>query len=87
MGITIGRSSTYDFAEVKRVCQDCTMAGLEALREANFAAQKPVKFVYLSGHGISQDFTTKPLIMGEYRTMRVSLYRLLQSSLVRVSVH
>lgn len=48
------------------------MAGLEALRQANSSAKKSVKFVYLSGHGISQDFTTKPLIMGEYRTMRVS---------------
>ena len=72
VGITPGRARTYDFAEVKRVCQDCTIAGLEALRETNSAAQKPVRFVYLSGHGISQDFTTKPFVLGEYRTMRVS---------------
>lgn len=72
MGITPGRASTYDFAEVRRVCQDCTMAGLEALREANSGASNPVKFVYLSGHGVSQDFATKPLILGEYLTMRVS---------------
>lgn len=72
MGITPGRASTYDFAEVKRVCQDCTIAGLEALREANRSTSKPVKFVYLSGHGISQDLTTKPMLLGEYRLMRVS---------------
>ena len=71
MGITPGRASTYDFAEVKRVCQDCTIAGLTALREANSSTQKPVKFVYLSGHGISQDFTTKPFLLSGYRTMRV----------------
>ncbi|KAG6362264.1 hypothetical protein INS49_010494 [Diaporthe citri] len=78
VGITLGRSNTYDFAEVKHVCQDCTMAGLEALREANSAAPKPVKFVYLSGHGISQDFTTKPFIMGEYRTMRGQTEKMVQ---------
>lgn len=55
------------------------MAGLEALREANSTAPKPVKFVYLSGHGISQDFTTKPVILGEYRTMRVGRIYLLSS--------
>lgn len=74
MGITPGKASTYDFAEVKRVCQDCTMAGLEALREANSAAPKPVRFVYLSGEGVSQDFATKPFILGDYRIMRVSRY-------------
>ncbi|KAK7700298.1 hypothetical protein SLS64_011111 [Diaporthe eres] len=41
VGITLGRSNTYDFAEVKHVCQDCTMAGLEALREANSVASRP----------------------------------------------
>ncbi|KAH8759923.1 hypothetical protein F5883DRAFT_564213 [Diaporthe sp. PMI_573] len=70
VGITPGRASTYDFAEVKRVCQDCTIAGLTALREANSSTQKPVKFVYLSGHGISQDFTTKAFLLSGYRTMR-----------------
>lgn len=48
------------------------MAGLEALREANSAVTKPVKFVYLSGHGISQDFTVKPFLLRQYRIMRVS---------------
>lgn len=41
------------------------MAGLEALREAKSAVTKPVKFVYVGGHGISQDLTAKPLLLGQ----------------------
>lgn len=78
VGITPGRASTYDFSEVKRACQDCTIAGLEALREANSSTHKRVKFIYLSGHGVSQDLTTKPFLLGEYLIMRGETEKLVQ---------
>lgn len=66
---------THDFADVKRICQDCTMAGLEAMYEAGLS--KPFRFVYLSGEGTPRDQTKKPLILGQYLLMRVSIYILL----------
>lgn len=41
---------------------------------------KPFRFLYLSAEGIPRDLTQKPLFMGQYQLMRVSLVILLPSS-------
>ena len=70
VGVTPMKSMAYDFAEVKRVCHDCTLAGLKAMYEAG--ASRPFRFCYLSASGVSRDLTQKPLIMGDFLLMRVS---------------
>jgi hypothetical protein len=70
VAITPGRAMTYDFAEVKRICQDCTMAGLKAIYEAG--PSKPFRFAYFSGEGTPRDMTKKPMFLGQYLLMRVS---------------
>ncbi|KAJ5970526.1 uncharacterized protein N7479_000444, partial [Penicillium vulpinum] len=62
------RTGGLDFAEVKRVCQDCTKLGFEAMYKAGLA--RPFRFMYLSAEGISRDPTKKPVIMADYHIMR-----------------
>jgi hypothetical protein len=52
------RSMNIDFAEVKRVCQDCTLAGFKVMYEAG--PSRPFCFLYLSGEGTPRDMTKKP---------------------------
>lgn len=62
-----------DSEEVKRVCQECTMAGFEAMHEAG--PSRPFRFLYFSAEGTPQDLTKKPMLMGDYQIMRVSRTR------------
>jgi hypothetical protein len=71
------RSRGVDFAEVKRICQDWTLAGLKAMYEAG--PSRPFRFLYLSAEGTPRDLTQKPLFMGQYQLMRVSTSILLSS--------
>ncbi|KAJ5910078.1 hypothetical protein N7504_004721 [Penicillium tannophilum] len=68
VAVTPFRTSSFDFAEVKRVCQDCTLAGFKAMYEAGPA--KPFRFLYFSADGTPRDPTKKPAIMGDYQVMR-----------------
>ncbi|EKV06860.1 NAD(P)-binding domain [Penicillium digitatum] len=68
VAVTPFRTSSFDFAEVKRVCQDCTLAGFKAMYEAGPA--KPFRFIYFSADGTPRDPTKKPAIMGDYQVMR-----------------
>lgn len=66
------KSWGMDFAEVKRVCQDCTLAGFKAIYEAGPA--RPFRFLYFSGDGVPTDpNAAKPKILGDYMMMRVSI--------------
>ena len=71
VAVTPFRSGGFDFAEVKRVCQDCTLAGFKAIYEAGPA--RPFRFLYFSAEGTPQDPSKRPFIMGDYQVMRVSL--------------
>lgn len=64
------RTGRFDFAEVKRVCQDCTIAGFKAMYESGLA--RPFRFLYFSAEGTPRDPTNKPVFMGDYQIMRVS---------------
>ncbi|KAJ5804577.1 uncharacterized protein N7518_000880 [Penicillium psychrosexuale] len=68
VAVTPFRTSSFDFAEVKRVCQDCTLAGFKAMYEAGPA--KPFRFIYFSADGTPRDPTKRPAIMGDYQVMR-----------------
>ncbi|KAJ5501844.1 hypothetical protein N7453_006661 [Penicillium expansum] len=68
VAVTPFRTGSFDFAEVKRVCQDCTLAGFKAMCEAGPA--KPFRFIYFSADGTPRDPTKKPAIMGDYQVMR-----------------
>ncbi|CAG8935899.1 unnamed protein product [Penicillium salamii] len=68
VAITPFRIKKFDFAEVKRVCQDCTKIGFEAMYQAGPA--RPFRFVYLSADGTPRDPTKKPAIWGDYQVMR-----------------
>lgn len=81
VGVTPIRAMRQDFAEVKRVCQDCTIAGLEAMREAG--PSKPFRFVYLSGDGTPRDMTKQPLVLGQFLCMRVSRHLIASSLPIR----
>ncbi|KAJ5510199.1 hypothetical protein N7453_002302 [Penicillium expansum] len=58
----------FDFAEVKRVCQDCTKLRFEAMYEAGPA--RPFRFMYLSAENIPRDPTKRPVVMADYHNMR-----------------
>lgn len=70
VAITPFRSGNFDFDEVKRVCQSCTLTGLQAMYEAQEG--RPFRFIYLSAEGTPDDPTKKPIFMGDYQIMRVS---------------
>ncbi|KAJ5922023.1 hypothetical protein N7516_009726 [Penicillium verrucosum] len=58
----------FDFTEVKRVCQDCTKLGFEAMYEAGPA--RPFRFIYLSAEGTPRDPTKDPVILPDFFIMR-----------------
>ena len=64
------RTGKFDFEEVKRVCQDCTLAGFKAMYEGGPA--KPFRFLYVSADGTPEDPSKRPTLMGDYQVMRVS---------------
>ncbi|KAK6955647.1 hypothetical protein Daesc_003289 [Daldinia eschscholtzii] len=53
VAITPTKSKTYDFEEVKRVCQTSTIAGLRAMHESGVS--KPFRFLYMSGAAAERD--------------------------------
>ncbi|KAJ5650222.1 uncharacterized protein N7484_003945 [Penicillium longicatenatum] len=68
VAVTPFRSGGFDFAEVKRVCQDCTSAGFKAVYEAGPA--RPFRFLYFSAEGTPQDPSQRPYFLGDYQVMR-----------------
>jgi hypothetical protein len=62
-----------DFEEVRRVSHTCTLEGFKAMYEAGPAT--PFRFLYFCGTGIPDELSTKPLILGDFRLMRVSQTR------------
>ncbi|KAK9860744.1 hypothetical protein MYU51_005967 [Penicillium brevicompactum] len=68
VAITPFRLGKFDFAEVKRVCQDCTKSGFDAMYQAG--PSRPFRFIYLSAEGTPRDPTKKPAVWGDYQVMR-----------------
>ncbi len=70
VAITPTKAKTMNSADVKRICHDFTMAGLNAIWEAGPA--KPFRFLYMSGNNAVRDPAKRPMILGDYCVMRVS---------------
>ena len=71
--------------EVRRVCLDCTLSGLEATYNASAATTQSgegktnFRFTYMSGFGVERDQKKTPggpFWMHDYFWMRVSSYLL-----------
>ncbi|KAK4693336.1 hypothetical protein P7C71_g4045, partial [Lecanoromycetidae sp. Uapishka_2] len=73
VAITPRKSRGIDFKEVRRVCQDATLAGLQAMFEARSKAgnnAKPLRFMYVSGSATERDQNKTPRYMPQYCLMR-----------------
>ncbi|KAJ5883784.1 uncharacterized protein N7473_010670, partial [Penicillium subrubescens] len=73
VAITPFRFGNFEFDEVERVCQICTLSGLRAMYEAQEG--RPFRFLYLSAEGTPDDPMKKPMFMGGYQIMRVTQHR------------
>ncbi|KAI0900667.1 NAD(P)-binding protein [Annulohypoxylon nitens] len=58
VAITPSKSKMYDFEEVKRICQTCTLSGFNAIYESGVS--KPFRFLYTSGAATERDQTKTP---------------------------
>lgn len=59
--------------EVRRICLDYTMTGLESISQLpRDSASKPLRFIYTSGAKSERDQSKKPWLLGDYSLMRVS---------------
>lgn len=67
------KAPSMDFAEVKRICVDCTVYGVKTMSELK--ATGPFRFLYMSGNDAERDQTKKPKFMPEYFLMRVRYIR------------
>ncbi|KAJ2989678.1 hypothetical protein NUW58_g3346 [Xylaria curta] len=68
VAITPSKSKTYDFEEVRRICQTSAIAGLRSMHEAGTAT--PFRFLYMSGAAAERDPNKTPKFMPEYSLMR-----------------
>ncbi|KAI1454778.1 NAD(P)-binding protein [Annulohypoxylon moriforme] len=68
VAITPSKSKMYDFEEVKRICQTCTLAGFNAIYDSGIA--KPFRFLYMSGVAAERDQTKTPQFQPQYSLMR-----------------
>ena len=63
-----------DFDQVRRVCHDYALAGLDAIFAAHSdGGSSPFRFIYMSGTAAERDQSKKPSWMPEYCLMRVSV--------------
>ncbi|CRL20760.1 NAD(P)-binding domain [Penicillium camemberti] len=58
----------FDFAKARRVCQDYTKLGFEAICEAGPA--RPFRFIYLSEEGTPRDPKKDPVILPDFFLIR-----------------
>ncbi|KAL7624649.1 hypothetical protein AAE478_006219 [Parahypoxylon ruwenzoriense] len=68
VAITPTKSRTYDFEEVKRICQTCTLVGMKAIYGSGVS--KPFRFLYMSGAAAGRDPTKPPRFQPQYSLMR-----------------
>jgi hypothetical protein len=74
MAITPSKSRQMPWEEVKKICLDYTITGLETISQLpRNSAGSPFRFIYTSGSNAERDQNKKPWILGDYSLMRVSL--------------
>ncbi|KAH8698672.1 hypothetical protein BGW36DRAFT_376574 [Talaromyces proteolyticus] len=67
LAVTPTKSRSMDFADVTTICHDYTVNGMQIMAAV---ANKPFRFVYVSGVLIERDQSKVLPHMGEYRLMR-----------------
>ncbi|KAL2039747.1 hypothetical protein N7G274_007606 [Stereocaulon virgatum] len=73
VAITPSKSRGLEFDEVRRVCHDYTLAGLQAIFEAHGKSGSnaaPLRFMYMSGSAAQRDPKEVPRFMSKYLLMR-----------------
>ncbi|GFP52293.1 hypothetical protein TASIC1_0001044500 [Trichoderma asperellum] len=71
MAVTPRKSGAMPWDEVRKICLEYTIAGLETLSKLPRGNEaKPLRFLYVSGANTERDQTKKPWVMGDYCLMR-----------------
>ncbi|KAL7950514.1 hypothetical protein V8C42DRAFT_306745 [Trichoderma barbatum] len=71
MAVTPRNSGKVPWDEVRKICFDYTVAGLEELSKApRNNTTKPLQFIYVSGSSAERDQSKKPWVLGDYLLMR-----------------
>lgn len=84
MAVTPNKTRAMPWDEVRKICLEYTIAGLETLSKLPRGNEaKPLQFLYVSGSNTERDHTKKPWVMGDYCLMRVSIQHSLPKSLAR----
>lgn len=76
IAITPDKTSGMSEAEIKKICHDYTMLGLQAMSEVANTSH-PFRFVYTSGAMTERDRSKSLWLMSEHRKMRVRLHHFL----------
>ena len=73
--MTPSQLKTTPWEEVRKVCVDYTMTGLETIAQLpRDSAGKPFRFIYTSGAKSERDPSKKPWVLGDYCLMRVKFF-------------
>ncbi|KAG9235753.1 putative nucleoside-diphosphate-sugar epimerase [Amylocarpus encephaloides] len=67
IAVGISKVKTMPFEEVRKICLDYTVTGLETICPLG---SKPFRFLYISGSNTTRDQTKKPLFMPDYSLVR-----------------
>ncbi|KAJ9296198.1 hypothetical protein DTO271G3_5339 [Paecilomyces variotii] len=72
LAVTPSKSKTMPWEEVRKICYDYTVKGLETIAQLprDTSAGKPLRFIYTSGAMSERDQSKKPWLLGDYRLMR-----------------
>jgi hypothetical protein len=75
VAVTPGKALFYAWEDVKKICRDHALAGLEAIVEARGdGGALPLRFVYMSGTAAERDPTKSPWLLKEHCLMRVRFF-------------
>ncbi|KAI9745725.1 MAG: hypothetical protein M1818_001261 [Claussenomyces sp. TS43310] len=71
IAITPSQLKKMPWEEVRKICLDYTVTGLETIAELpRDSAGKPLRFIYTSGSSSERDQSKKPWVLGNYCLMR-----------------
>ncbi|KAL7927942.1 hypothetical protein ACQKWADRAFT_17902 [Trichoderma austrokoningii] len=71
MAVTPNKSATMPWDEVRKICVEYTVTGLETISKLPRGNKaKPLRFLYVSGANTERDQTKKPWVLGSYCLMR-----------------
>lgn len=74
IAVTPAKLGSMSIEEVRKICVDYTMAGLETLAALpRDAGARPFRFIYTSGAKSERDQQKKPWILAEHVLMRVRI--------------